>query len=116
MSTDAPTSSDVQPTVSDDAFQKSVPAEVGEAGIAAGIADAAVVAEGGKLKPKQKGARKPKPCTRCDERRKREREYARASRVRAKLTKDSDAPAEVGGDATMEAGADAAPAPPAAAQ
>jgi hypothetical protein len=116
MSTDAPTSSDVRPIVSDDAVPKSVPAQVGEAGFAAGSAEVpesissadTAEAEGGKLKPKQKGARKPKPCVRCDERRKREREYARASRVRAKLTKDGAAPAdaamEVGGEAAAPAG------------
>ena len=112
MSTDAPTSSDVRPIVSDDAVPQSS-AQVGEAGFAAGSAvdvpesvssaDSAE-AEGGKLKPKPKGARKPKPCVRCDERRKREREYARASRVRAKLTKDGAAPA----DAAMEVSGEAA--------
>ena len=35
-------------------------------------------------KPKAKSTRKPKPCERCEERRKREREYARSSRMRAK--------------------------------
>ena len=108
MSTDAPTSSDVRPIVSDDAVPQSS-AQVGEAGFAAGSAvdvpesvssaDSAE-AEGGKLKSK--------PCVRCDERRKREREYARASRVRAKLTKDGAAPAdaamEVSGEAAAPAG------------
>jgi len=36
------------------------------------------------LKPKSTRARKTKPCDRCDERRRREREYARASRQRVK--------------------------------
>ena len=44
--------------------------------------------EGEKLeKPKSTRARKPKPCDRCDERRRREREYARASRQRVKGVK-----------------------------
>ena len=38
-------------------------------------------------KPKSTRARKPKPCDRCDERRRREREYARASRQRVKGSK-----------------------------
>ena len=38
-------------------------------------------------KPKSTRARKPKPCERCDERRRREREYARASRQRVKGSK-----------------------------
>jgi len=51
-----------------------------------------VVVEDAKVeKPKQVRARKPKPCERCDERRRREREYARASRQRTKLTKPAKA-------------------------
>jgi hypothetical protein len=56
----------------------------------AGTAPPAVVA--GDDKPKKpKAARKPKPCSRCDERRKREREYARVSRQRAKTGPSADA-------------------------
>ena len=79
-----------------------------------GVAVPVVVVEDAKVeKPKQVRARKPKPCERCDERRRREREYARASRQRTKLTKpakaedsSTEAPvksADVGADAATAA-------------
>jgi len=50
---------------------------------AAGVEDAApVVAEAG---PKKVRVAKVKPCVRCEERRAREREYAKSSRLRQRL-------------------------------
>ena len=102
MSTAALVSNDAPPTVCPvEVPESAAAAPVSEAGFTEGVADASASTEvKGKSKPK-KGTRKPKPCEKCDERRKREREYARASRVRAKLSKPA-------GD---EAEADMAPAP-----
>jgi len=81
-----------------------------------GVAPPVVVEDAKVEKPKQARARKPKPCERCDERRRREREYARASRQRTKVTKpakadESSAEAPV---KSADGGADAASAPCAA--
>ena len=114
VSADVPTSDDAAPVV--------VPAaeaplgDVFEPGTAPSTSS---VDEEGKSKPK-KSTRKPKPCTRCDERRKRrcderrkrEREYARASRVRTKLAK---APAVADGAAPAASAESAAAGAPAVA-
>jgi len=84
VSSDAPTSDDAVATV------PAVEAPIGDI-FEPGTAAPAEPAEDAKSKPK-KGSRKPKPCVRCDERRKREREYARASRVRSKIAKASGEP------------------------
>jgi len=88
---DVPTSDDAVPAVVPEA--EAPLGDVFEPGTAPSTSS---VDEEGKSKPK-KSTRKPKPCTRCDERRKREREYARASRVRSKLAK---APAVADGAAS----------------
>jgi len=104
MSTVEPVSNDAPPTVALPESAASAP--VSEAGFTEGVADAVASTEGkGKSKPK-KGTRKPKPCEKCDERRKREREYARASRIRAKLTKE---PAADQAEADMAAPAGTSP-------
>jgi hypothetical protein len=79
-------------TMSDDAGAPPVAAVEGavEAESAAEFAEGCAPApEAAPAKPKS--SRKPKPCKRCDERREREREYARLSRVRARLTKSLSA-------------------------
>jgi hypothetical protein len=62
-------------------------------------------------KPKSTRARKPKPCERCDERRRREREYARASRQRGKGAKPASHDDAVKGEVVIEECAVADPAP-----
>ena len=105
VSEDVPTSDDSSSAV---AVTEPASVECKPEGFEIGTTQPPDPADEGKSKPK-KGTRKPKPCVRCDERRKREREYARASRVRAKLSKTPAAtPAAEGGDAGLCAG-DAAP-------
>jgi len=103
---DAPTSDDAVPVVVHEA--EAPLGDVFEPGTAPSTSS---VDEEGKSKPK-KSTRKPKPCTRCDERRKREREYARASRVRTKLAK---APAVADGAASAASAESAAGGAPAVA-
>ena len=78
--------------MSDDAGALPVAAAEGEsAAPAAEFAEGCAPVEAGAAPVKPKSSRKPKPCKRCDERREREREYARLSRVRARLTKSLSA-------------------------
>jgi hypothetical protein len=109
---DLPTSDDVQASVADVDESTQAP---GGGDFAVGVAEVEPAVE---VKPKaKKGLRKPKPCVRCDERRKREREYARASRVRAKLTKTpATTPVETNGaeealDVDRKSSSDATDAP-----
>jgi hypothetical protein len=75
--------------VSDEPTQVDAPVAAVAESFEVGTAPAVVA---GDEKPKKpKAARKPKPCVRCDERRKREREYARVSRQRAKSSSSPDA-------------------------
>jgi len=63
---------------------------------APGVADATepVAAEGAaEVKPKKPRVPKVKPCQRCEERRARERQYAKSSRLRLRLAAASAAPA-----------------------
>lgn len=84
---DVPTSSDaVDAVLTTEPITESTTIDEKKDGFEIGAAPNADPVDDSKGKPK-KGARKPKPCVRCDERRKREREYARASRIRAKLSK-----------------------------
>jgi len=79
-----------QPKVVDEPVKvESTPTEVEL--FSPGVAPPVLVEDAKVEKPKQVRARKPKPCERCDERRRREREYARASRQRTKLTKPAKA-------------------------
>jgi hypothetical protein len=103
---DAPTSDDAAAAV------PAVEAPIGDI-FEPGTAAPAEPVEDAKSKPK-KGSRKPKPCVRCDERRKREREYARASRVRSKLAKTSGESAAVpSAEPTAESAAEASATVPA---
>ena len=67
---------------------------------APGVADAAepVPAEGA-AKPKKPRVVKPKPCQRCEDRRARERQYAKSSRLRLRLAATSAPPASPEGGA-----------------
>jgi len=110
---DQPTSTDTLPPIDDSAVRVELDA------FAVGTPPAAE-----EVKTKKPKARKPKACERCDERRAREREYARASRLRAKATKpkrersksvvvDLTGESDAGGDrSASEAGGDAAAALP----
>jgi hypothetical protein len=82
MSSDSAKTSDVDPAVAPavDAAQA-----VGDAPLFAPGVDAPVEVK--EVKKSPKASRRAKTCERCDERRKREREYARVSRDRARIAR-----------------------------
>ena len=88
-----------------------VVAAVEPAVFAAGVPDAAEPAAAGEAKPKPKKTRVPKvkPCQRCEERRARERQYAKSSRLRQRLATSSAPPTTpAGAAAATDGGAEAA--------
>lgn len=88
---------------------------------APGVADASeppAAGEAGEVKPSPKKPRvvKPRPCQRCEERRARERQYAKSSRLRQRLASSPAPPTTPADGAAVEAAAAESGAPDAATQ
>ena len=84
VSSDSAKMSDTIPST-EAAVEGALPVDAADSSFAVGAKEAV---EGKKLKS-PKASRRAKTCDRCDERRKREREYARVSRDRARCAKQS---------------------------
>ena len=91
-----------------------VVAAVEPAVFAAGVPDAAEPAPAGEAKPKKTRVPKVKPCQRCEERRARERQYAKSSRLRQRLATSPAPPTTPAGAAAAADGSEAAAAAAAA--